>query len=245
MSTSLEAAFRTLLREVLLEVAREVFPAVLDFQSSAVDRRSDGSPSTGPFQLLRRKEAAQALGISERKLFALTKAGKIDCVKIDRSVRYDPTVLQSWIKRSNGDRTTVRSTSASGPLVASKKQRPTDARRGLPDKRGGVKSERPDSSQSGYAAARPAATRQTQAAVEKVGATIRSRDVKGMLAIALNVPATSIPPLTNGEIMRAMELTMAECHGWQYLGRELPDGAFVKLVEHIRNRLRDVDADLR
>ena len=64
-----------------------------------------------------------------------------------------------------------------------------------------------------------------------------------MLATALDIPPTKIPPLTNGEITKAMGLSVAECHGWLYLGRELPDGAFLKLARHVSDRLLGLAAD--
>jgi len=64
-----------------------------------------------------------------------------------------------------------------------------------------------------------------------------------MLATALDIPPTKIPPLTNGEIRQAMGLSVAECHGWLYLGRELPDGAFLKLARHVSDRLLGLAAD--
>lgn len=42
-------------------------------------------------------EAAQTLSISPRTLWSLTKAGEIPCLKIGRSVRYDPVDLRNWI----------------------------------------------------------------------------------------------------------------------------------------------------
>jgi len=47
--------------------------------------------------LLRPLEAAKALGISERKLWQMTKDGLIPFVPFGRSVRYAPADLQAWI----------------------------------------------------------------------------------------------------------------------------------------------------
>lgn len=49
-------------------------------------------------QLLKRSEAAQALGISPRKLWELTASGDIRCVRIGRSVRYDADDLRAWVQ---------------------------------------------------------------------------------------------------------------------------------------------------
>lgn len=52
--------------------------------------------------LLKPKEAAQALSISLRKLGSLTASGAIRCVRIDRSVRYSPDDLRTYIESLKG-----------------------------------------------------------------------------------------------------------------------------------------------
>jgi excisionase family DNA binding protein len=53
--------------------------------------------------LLKPKEAAEALRISERTLWQLTKDKEIPCVKVGgrirQVVRYDPRDLQAWIDK--------------------------------------------------------------------------------------------------------------------------------------------------
>jgi excisionase family DNA binding protein len=44
------------------------------------------------------REAAAALNLSERTLWSLTKAGGLPCVRIGRSVRYDPADIRAWIE---------------------------------------------------------------------------------------------------------------------------------------------------
>ena len=55
--------------------------------------------SPPPTMLLTVRQAAEALQISERKLWSMTASGEIPRVRIGRSVRYDPTDLQAWIER--------------------------------------------------------------------------------------------------------------------------------------------------
>lgn len=54
--------------------------------------------------LLTPREAAEALRISQRKLWGLTASGQIPCVRIGRSVRYQPNDLRTWIDRRKGVR---------------------------------------------------------------------------------------------------------------------------------------------
>ena len=49
--------------------------------------------------LIKSREAAKILAISERTLWDATKNKGLPCVKIGRSVRYDPADLASWVKR--------------------------------------------------------------------------------------------------------------------------------------------------
>ena len=48
--------------------------------------------------LIRPADAAHALAISTRKLWAMTNAGEIPCVRFGRAVRYDPEDLREIIE---------------------------------------------------------------------------------------------------------------------------------------------------
>ncbi len=54
--------------------------------------------------LLKPRDAAEALSISPRKLWAMTNCGEIPCVRFGRSVRYDPADLREWIDAQKGGR---------------------------------------------------------------------------------------------------------------------------------------------
>jgi hypothetical protein len=49
--------------------------------------------------LLNAREAAHSLAISPRKLWELTKLGRITCVRVDRSVRYYVDDLRKFIEQ--------------------------------------------------------------------------------------------------------------------------------------------------
>ena len=56
-----------------------------------------------PQLLLNTREAAKALSISERTLWALTRPrGPIPCVRIGRAVRYDLRDLREYVDRQKG-----------------------------------------------------------------------------------------------------------------------------------------------
>ncbi len=54
--------------------------------------------------LLKPSDAAEAISISPRKLWAMTASGEIPCVRFGRSVRYDPADLREWIESQKGGR---------------------------------------------------------------------------------------------------------------------------------------------
>jgi len=58
--------------------------------------------------LLTARQAARALAVSERTLYALTKAGEILAVRVSRrGVRYDPADLRTWIEEAKNSRKTA------------------------------------------------------------------------------------------------------------------------------------------
>ena len=60
---------------------------------------SNDTPVPAPCpRLLKPKEAAEALSISPRKLWALTASQQIEAVRIDRSVRYSVESLNRFIE---------------------------------------------------------------------------------------------------------------------------------------------------
>jgi excisionase family DNA binding protein len=50
--------------------------------------------------LITRDEAAALLTISPRKLWSMTNAGQVPCIRMGRTVRYCPSALREWVERS-------------------------------------------------------------------------------------------------------------------------------------------------
>lgn len=61
------------------------------------NEKTEQAPVT-PQLLLRPDEAAKALAISPRSLWTRMDCGEIPCIRIGRSVRYDPADLRAWIE---------------------------------------------------------------------------------------------------------------------------------------------------
>lgn len=55
------------------------------------------APSTVPRLSLRAREAAEALGISERLLWSLTNQGVVPHVRLGRAVLYPVDLLRDWL----------------------------------------------------------------------------------------------------------------------------------------------------
>jgi excisionase family DNA binding protein len=55
-----------------------------------------------PKLLLRPRDAARALAVSERTLWTLTRRGSLRCVRIGRAVRYDVRDLDAFIATAKG-----------------------------------------------------------------------------------------------------------------------------------------------
>jgi len=65
--------------------------------------------------LITSREAAATMSISERTLWTLTNERGLPCVRIGRSVRYDPRDLQAWIERhKSAGRASARNTPSAG-----------------------------------------------------------------------------------------------------------------------------------
>jgi len=63
------------------------------------DRDSDSCPVT---MALRPREAAAALGISERLLWTMTKAGEVPHVRFGRAIVYPVAKLEEWLQGKIG-----------------------------------------------------------------------------------------------------------------------------------------------
>lgn len=74
---------------------REQLRRVVSLLEKLVDR-------SDTVRLLDREEAADVLGISVRKLDSLEEAGEIQAIRIGRSVRYHPDVLDRFMRRRAG-----------------------------------------------------------------------------------------------------------------------------------------------
>lgn len=74
--------------------------AMNEVEAAAVRRALDALGVKLPRILLTPPEAAEALAMSERRLWELTQRGEIPCVRNGRSVRYRTRALEDWAERN-------------------------------------------------------------------------------------------------------------------------------------------------
>jgi len=55
----------------------------------------------------------------------------------------------------------------------------------------------------------------------------------------IGIDRDSLPPLTNGELMRIAEVDTPTMHGWMYLNRSFPEEVRKKLQVHFSNYVRE------
>jgi excisionase family DNA binding protein len=71
-----------------------------------MNKQGKGLPMSKPApvtpRLLNPQQAAAYMAISDRKLWSLTKEGRLPAVKIDRAVRYDLADIDMFIKNAKG-----------------------------------------------------------------------------------------------------------------------------------------------
>lgn len=200
---------------------------------SEFSRRDYGQPGTEPF-LLKPREAAQRLAISERYLYQLTSSGEVPCVRVGKLVRYSVETLRQWIK----DRESVEHP----PLPRKAKVKcPTVQARQAPVPRAASK-RRSATGNKPVSAPEPSAVQgRTKTVSDRSRSDAESAEQSSRLSQFLKgkgIALSKVPPLTNGELMKIAGVDLVQWHGWQYLGNALPDEALERLTNHFRRLAR-------
>lgn len=60
-----------------------------------------------------------------------------------------------------------------------------------------------------------------------------------LLLEEIGVCRKNLPPLTNGDLRRVADVDIPIMHGWQYLNRELPAEALLRLRDHFIQYRKD------
>jgi excisionase family DNA binding protein len=235
MLSEFESAFREMLRVIVTEVVQEIDSA----------RAKESSPMRSSFEnglLLTSREAAKRLSISQRYLYTLTRSGVLPCVRIGQSVRYSVVTIQNWIRESEA-------TAPPPPRIAKpnnfEKSKP--ARKAAPIAktssilRSKMASKPADAENPKQHTASPpkTKTRQTKQKVKQDNENKDRRNPFAELLAEVGIDRSSLPPLTNGELMRISETDIVTYHGWMYLNRPLPEEARERLKKHFLGIVSD------
>jgi excisionase family DNA binding protein len=194
--------------------------------------------------LIDSREVAKLLKLSPRKVARLIETEGIPApIRIGRAVRWSLEVIHKWI--ADGCPAMPRATSPSDPPATTEQRgtRQSPAARklettpgvksnpaeGQKQQHGSTKKETPSAESSSPNSARPAPNRGQREArsAERV-------DPLTVLLSELGIDESSLPSITNGDLMRIAEVDLVTMHGWQYLNRSLPDEALTKIKNHFR-----------
>lgn len=180
--------------------------------------------------LLKAREAAQRLAISERYLYQLTASGEVPCVRVGKLVRYSVETLRKWIKdresaehpplprKAQQKRPAVQPHQATVPRTASKRRSP--------------RSKKPVAA-SEPSAVQGSATTVSDRSLSDIESADRSSGFSQFLK-SVGIARSELPPLTNGELMQVAGVDLVQWHGWQHLGKALPDEARESLTHHLQ-----------
>lgn len=180
--------------------------------------------------LLKAREAAQRLAISESYLYQLTSSGEVPCVRVGRLVRYSVETLRKWIK----DRESV-----DHPPLPRKAQtkRPAVQPRLAPVPRAASKRRSPVGKKPASAPDPIAIQGSTKTISDRSRSDAESLERSSRLSQFLKgkgIALSKAPPMTNGELMQIAGVDLVQWHGWQYLGNALPDEAMERLTNHFQ-----------
>lgn len=227
MASEFESAFRQLLKSVVQEVVRE-----LSIERGLHDRPSVPSPKQADesISLLRSREAAKRLQVSERHLQKLTQSGTIPCVRVGQCVRYSVETIQNWIRDTESqtmDESMHGNQSDVSVKVAEPRKKTKTAVRPPSETKSSVKKLKRDS-------LRRAKDQPTQVQSGKsLGISGEYRvSPFSLLLEEMGIPRSVVPNITNGELRRIAEVDIPTLHRWSYLGGELPEIALKKLRDH-------------
>jgi len=101
MSGQLEVELRRFFKSLLLEVWEEICKSEAVKTTPCEAPRGPATP-----HLLKSRETAEVLGVSEKTLWSLTKEAVIPCVRLGRLVRYDMDAVRVAIANLSSEGTT-------------------------------------------------------------------------------------------------------------------------------------------
>lgn len=233
--------FENSFRQMLKSVVREVFDEVLQERQFETHRTTT---SIKPVQdderfLLRAREAAKRLAISQRHLQRLTAEGVLPCVRVGNLRHYSVETIEHWIRESESTDSPEPRKKAPAGTPEGKKAKPSSASKSgkiEPKKQKSTKKPTRNVTKIGT----KQASRKRQPKKEKpVPEEERRNNPFDLLLEEIGVDRMNLPPLTNGDLRRVADVDIPIMHGWQYLHRELPEEALQRLRDHFIQYRKD------
>jgi excisionase family DNA binding protein len=226
MGSEIETAFKEFIKAIVKEVVAETrTEAVVESSSVAAEV---------PVQLLTPREAAQRLSISTRYLYTLSRSGVLPCVRIGQSVRYSVATLQNWIRQSESTEQPIRPATTKQLEKANVVTKSKPASKVIEQPRP-KKQSKPVEAKTTKQQTSTHAKAKTLQARQKAKQDDEERDRKNPFAKLLaevGIDRNSLPPITNGELMRISGTDIVQYSGWMYHNRPLPQEAREKLKKH-------------
>lgn len=233
MTSDLERAFRQMLKSVVREVCDELLR----------ERQFSGRPTTPPQRdqedrfLLRAREAAKRMAISERHLFKLTTEGVLPCVRVGRLVRYSVEGIEQWIRDSE-----KADSPEPTPRVAIKGEKTSADRPTTTTKSKSKRIKRKPSTKSALPRKTVAKPRNVPSKARRSSEPEPEEERPNpfrLLLKEMGIDRDDLGEITNGDLMRIAEVDVPTYHGWMYLGRSMPEQALQKLRDHFANHRND------
>lgn len=230
MTDDLETVLKQLLKNVVREVAADLME---ESKASARHQAPQSTPTDG--FLLTPGETAKRLAISERHLFQLTRSGQLPCVRVGKCVRYNVETIQKWVREAES--TEQRSTPKRDASIQAPAPKPeaTSSPRRNPRRttrqthRGPAREKAPVPEKRSPKVRHPVSNGRPQ----EVQSEERISPLSVLLS-ELGIDRSSLPQITNGDLMRIAEVDIATMHGWQYLNKSLPEEAMNRLKNYFR-----------
>lgn len=229
MPSEFDSAFGEMLRLIVKEVVAETRA------NDSSDTRTIESRASNEALLLNSREAAQALSISEPHLSRLTRSGVIPHLRVGKCLRYSVTALENWIRQSESTESppprtiTTKNLEKPKPLEKVTPVSKTSTKLGSKTQRKSAEAKVPQ--RKAITPASPK-TRKAKQKAQQSNEDENQRNPFAELLAEIGIDRSSLPPLTNGELMRISETNIATYHGWMYLNRPFPEEAREKLKKH-------------
>lgn len=237
MASELEAAVRRFLKPILRKIVEEV---LRERQVSIPQTPTNSSTNDVRF-LLRAREAAKCLAISERHLHKLTAEGMIPCVRLGRLVHYSVETVEEWIRNTESNASPETSTRPTKDETSQAKPASMAVRKPERKNPAGKRTDR-KTARSRVKKQRTGNFRQPETPQTQVEAEREHANPFRLLLNEIGIARDDLGPLTNGELMQIAEVDISVFHGWMHLGRDMPEEALERLRVHF-TRLAAIDGD--